>query len=94
METQLITEELHDLVDPDRESCCLHSLGNKCKEWAWKNNFELKSTLNFESGHCQIEHIYKGWQKMFESDSLEGIAEPKVIFKATSYIREQLKNKG
>ena len=40
-----ISNELRNLVDPNSECCCEHSLGNKCKEWATSKNYQIISGL-------------------------------------------------
>ena len=36
-----ISDELRKLVDPNNECCCEHSLGNKCKEWAFDEGYSI-----------------------------------------------------
>ena len=39
-----ISNELRNLVDPNSECCCEHSLGNKCKNWALSKGYFIYST--------------------------------------------------
>ena len=71
-----ISNELRKLVDPNNECCCEHSLGNKCKEWAFKNKYKIQSQIN--EGNKGHSHITKKnddcWAKgFFENTEIEAI---------------------
>jgi hypothetical protein len=73
----------------------IYELAHKCKEWAWKNEFLIRSKSTFgsgfESGYCEIEHIHKGWTEEFFAKKNENImSEPEAILEACHWI---LKNK-
>ena len=78
-----ISDELRKLVDPNNECCCEHCLSNKCKEWAYTNH---EAVINIFQKTSYNPYTAKLEGKVFQSDT-----EPEAIFKATSYVMEQLK---
>ena len=81
------------------KSINIYELAHKCKEWAWKNEFLIRSRSTFgsgfEFGYCEIEHIHDGWTDEFFTKKLlnkyeNSITEPEAILKACQWI---LKNK-
>ena len=47
-----ISNELRKLIDPNNECCCEHSLSNKCKVWAWNNNYGIEEKVNGAEYYC------------------------------------------
>ena len=88
MKTQLITKELHDLVDKNRKSCCLHSLSYKCKEWTTQYRLMLISHFGSSCSYIEVKDI--DTNKIIYS--LHG-TEPEAVFKATQWILENKDNK-
>lgn len=82
-----ISDELRKLVDPNNECCCEHCLSNKCKEWAIKNHYGISVHASEFVGY--IVEIQSG----FSITDFQYATEPEAMFKATSYIMEQLKQK-
>ncbi len=70
----------------------IHELAHKCKEWAIGNNWRIDSSISIDLlGQAIVYHITERlipskW--IYNQDT-----EPDAIFKATSYIIEQLKQK-
>ena len=83
----MISTELKKLVDPKNECCCEYHLAHKCKEWAHKLGFMVQS----------YQYNTKARVDLLKSCDVDEIfiedTEPEAIFKATSYIMEQLKQK-
>ena len=78
----------------------IYELAHKCKIWAWKNGFLIRSRSTFgsgfESGYCEIENIHKGWtDEFFTAKTLNKyesmMTEPESILEACQWI---LGNKG
>jgi len=85
METNLISKDLYDLVDKSRESCCLHSLSNKCKEWALTHNYQLHSAIrNGAYPICILIDESNGFKQHFKDDT-----EPEAVFQACEWILRQ-----
>lgn len=40
---EVISTKLKQIVDPNNECCCEHSLAHKCKERAFNNGYEIES---------------------------------------------------
>ena len=81
--------KLQEIVDPNKECCCIYHFSNKCKEWAYTaiepcgiidSNFAVKGNAFLKTGGVHERYFYAN-------------TEPEAIFKATSYIMEQLKQK-
>ena len=93
-----ISDELRKLVDPNNECCCEHCLSNKCKEWAWeKHSLMLFQTQYFPKVYYGVKDLKTPMEdfisKVPQCDRFSADTEPEAIFKATSYIMEQLKQK-
>ena len=85
----MISKELHDLVDKDRESCCLHSLNNKCKEWAFAKGWYL--WIEWKSGGNFCVKIAKDETTIFGVTEFYDWSEQEAIFKACEYILKENK---
>jgi len=85
----MISKELHDLVDKDRESCCLHSLSNKCKEWASINGWYL--WIEWKSGGNFCVKIARDETTIFGVTEFYDWSEQEAIFKACEYILKENK---
>ena len=83
-------EELRKLVDPNNECCCEHCLSNKCKMWAFHIDCTMIVSSVSEAG-MGIASIKDDYGNISICEVCE--SEPEAIFKATSYIMEQLKQK-
>ena len=87
-----ISNELRRLVDPNGKCCCEYCLINKCKEWNLSKGYSHLSGKDdiYEKGEgfvCSIGSTTL-LSKDFYADT-----EIEAIFKATSSIMEQLKQK-
>ena len=83
-----ILNELRKLVDPNNECCCEHCLAHKCKEWAISKGWVLHEVRNLKEYIIYFSGDFREPSNDFRADT-----EPEAIFKATSYIMEQLKQK-
>ena len=80
-----ISNELRNLVDPNSECCCEHSLGNKCKEWVNKQGYWANSGYD-NKYYCMLRDMPDN--KWFYADT-----EVEAIFKACEWILENKDNK-
>lgn len=71
------------------EGLNIHELAHKCKEWAINEGFWLETYINHSQGRCSVNNAK--WERVYKTTQT---TEPEAIFKATSYIMEQLKDKG
>ena len=91
-----ISNELRNLVDPNSECCCEHSLGNKCKEWAMSKGYQIISGLSDEPAYRkQDEKAYAQLRYYTEDENGNGDYEDKyfmanteveAVTKASEYI--------
>ena len=78
-----ISDELRKLVDSNNECCCEHSLGNKCKQWAFNRMFFLSSGFDTDGAFC-LDRM--------NSKSFIAETEPEAIFKACQWILDNKTN--
>lgn len=68
----------------------IHLVAHICKEWAYKNGYELHSYSTYDKirdiGYCSLKSLYTNTEFTDNSDT-----EPKAVFKACQWI---LYNKG
>ena len=79
----------------NRENINIYELAHKCKKWAFKQGYELFSRIlsndNQRRGNCLVIRVESDPETVLTISNAE--TEPEAIFKATSYIMEQLKQK-
>ena len=68
----------------------IHELAHKCKEWALKNEFWLKSSVNNITEFCEDEAYCDilDFEHSLDDFYLGGDTEPEAIFKACQWILE------
>ena len=84
----MISTELKLIVDPNNKRCCEHHLAHKCKEWGFKQGYQIQ--ILFQDGSTVIEvgltgrgFEYREWcQKRYE---------PQMLIRACEWILSQTK---
>ena len=83
--------KLQEMIDPNKECCCIYHFSNKCKEWAYERDFYIYSIFTFAGeGAC---YVTKDDEIQKRLATFAGDSEPEAIFKACQYIldsKEQL----
>lgn len=73
------------------ERISIYEFQHKCKEWAYERDFYIYSIFTFAGeGAC---YVTKDNEVQKRLATFAGDSEPEAVFKATSYIMEQLKQK-
>ena len=86
------------IVDDVNCSYFLDSFFFKCKEWAYKNSWEISSgTISSNNGECDyIADVYpryaKDTKEYMDNPSFDSTSEQQAVFDATSWVLEQTKN--
>jgi len=66
----------------------IYELAHKCKQWALKSKLNILLTVEFRIEDVLVRLIRYDLDEYFTAQS-----EPEAVFKATSYVMEQLKEK-
>lgn len=86
----IATELIHSDISAKGKSINMHELGSKGKEWAYREGFLLTSGIRYGGKiYCDVfvPYVFDNAVASFKDDT-----EPKAIFKALEWIKEQQGN--
>lgn len=87
----MISIELKQLVDPNNECCCEHCLSNKCKEWAFWNDYRILIKMTIPDIY-RSEHKINYTFEIYHTDgTLKDVhswldTEPEAVIKAAQWV--------
>lgn len=85
--------KLQEMIDPNKECCCIYHFSNKCKEWAENKGYIIFSK-NKECLIYSIEEVYDVIECLNQyEDYFEADTECEAIFKACEWILDNKETK-
>lgn len=76
--------KLQDMIDPNKECCCIYHFSNKCKEWAVSKGYHIIEYVN------AVEIVQRKGSISLKSIMNENDFSPETVFKSCEWIMERI----